>query len=309
MSVIDHNLDRLAIFFDPKTAAERNQVIKWHDVRFLPETAMSNAQLLLLPEQSGGKPKFYITEINGQTYALKFDIANTSTLGIIKGRETEIENGRILFMSLLSDDIKLYCSYVTIEGTEKVGYINRVSKMFPCVAVRVGDKYRIYHGPNEGAIMIEAIIQFCRTHKGMLKIDQLALVDASVFPCGSEKGSGLLNLLVSNQLQGKYPFYMKFGFQPERRSALLKLQSNLRTMHSYLVTPEIKTTIEQITKTVVPDWLGLMFIGQMNRPLTLFLREVSRYDCTYYSKFYSELYNKLGLEILDDEEHEFILRL
>lgn len=335
MSIDQHNRELLQkILHVPKNKTTQsvsyNQIGKWHDYRYLPETISNFGQLYLYEYNaahkynkthkynkaykynnlhgSGSSLNLKQYAIENVEYLFKIDILNAKHMAIQAKQIVEDKQGKVYFLSLLQeqDNVNFNCIHLTIFHEDRLGLVNGFSKKYPCVGIRNKDKLDIYSGPKEGAILIQGLILFCRQYQSILGIDELELDDSSVFPCN---GIVNINLLISNQLKGMNPYYMKFGFKPRDPLILDHIKANLKLMTSYKVTVDLLDIISDITDITVPIEIVEMIGVSIDSPLCGLLSAISEYDCIYYSKFYKKLYDRLKLKELSGDDTAFRLVL
>lgn len=201
----------------------------------------------------------------------------------------------LYFLSIVEKSITKRCGYIKIYSDSDIGIIMDLNNYYPCV---------VPHHNQKGRVVLTAIIEYCQLNKAKLGINYLQLEDNSVFRCPVTRNS--INLLFSNQLLGKLPYYMNLGFKPIHYSALDKIKRNITKMHSLTTSKfDFISFFQRKHLEVTDDILDLI---QNSKLVIDVLKYISKIDCDLYASFHRQLYNALDLEELFGDEDQFIIK-
>ena len=268
----------------------------------------SNGMINLVErEQVGGDPKQVQINIDGVDYIF--------TINEVDGELINIEGRRyptreIYFFSLYSDSLATSCIWLTVDPKTRTGYINGIAKRFQCIGFSSGRGFPMEPlvGENQGAILVQAMIKFCRFHAKRFGIVRLELGDIAERECGDR--DGVLLISESNMLLGREPYYMKFGFRPVERSAAAKIAYNLRKMKDMRI--DSRNIIEYLehesSKTVSAGLVNVLVKNDDNSAIEL-LTMLRNNACGTYAKWYSYFYKYYGLKVLLGRENTYELIL
>ena len=215
-----------------------------------------------LYRQTGGDPEFISITTSSGDYIFK------DKCGVCKGvvyplvgevinvnggkHEPRLRNYlKIFFLSLLDEQLELddadndnpvNCVTLTTDPDTRIGTINGLSSKYSCVGVPVSDDlpWQRYNGEDQGSILMKGLLNYCIANRERLGIDQLELNDIATRECKTIFGKFLISK--SNMLQGRLPYYMKFGFTPSIPTAMIKIKNNLEIVKS-LRLEDIETLI------------------------------------------------------------------
>lgn len=237
-----------------------------------------------VPNQHGGGREVFEFEYRGR----KHHIGVIST----DGRDVEGNDFKIFFVSTIETRKSHNCGYIIKYAESNVAEVNNLNNQFPCT-----------DGVKIGSTVLAAIVDYCRTHKESLGIDELELNDKATYQCPVSKID--IHLLISNQLQERLPYYMEHGFEPADSDALEKIRYNINRMKKItLGSANLIELIKQHAK--IPKHIEkLITDGNPNLNVASILTEISAVDCDYYSVIYQQLFIAFGLQRLDEEETVF----
>lgn len=240
----------------------------------------------------GGEPELIEIEIDKQSYIFKIDqiVSDPSS-----DTMPEID---IYFLSLLSDSRATNCIWLSVSPGDHTGYINGIDKKYKSIG-RYGERdvpVELYEGEDQGVVLIKALIKFCQVNRHQLGIDRLELNDIAERECKSRYGGFLISL--SNMLQARVPYYMKYGFKPVEMSAQLKINKNIRTMASEII--EADKLIRYITTNSRQSSRELreFLLHHNGEKAALVLNQLMINDCDLYFKYYQYFYKYYQLEEL-----------
>ena len=139
------------------------------------------------------------------------------------------------------------------------------------------------------------ITQYLKENKDLLGINRIEFHDNSHFRCPENRNISI-QLELSRQLEGQYPYYVQFGYIPAHKSSRLKLMRNRQKMSQY------KTSdypLKELCGGRCPPDL-LEYVEQhQTQPLSETLRYISRHYCQIYGKFYRTIFDDCGLHELN----------
>lgn len=288
-----------------KSSGERANIYqKYFRRQFTTSGGMLN---LVEREQIGGDPKQVQINIDGIDYIFTINEVDGELISV-NGRKYIARE--IYFFSLFSDSLATSCIWLTVNPRDKTGYVNGIAKRFQCIGFSSGRGFPMEPlvGKNQGALLIQALVKFCRFHAERLGIARLELGDIAERECEDKDGVFLIS--ESNMLLGREPYYMKFGFRPVERSAASKIAYNLRKMKVMRIDSwDIIEYLEHESSKKVPT--GLMSALEENDGnLAIELLTILRNnECGMYAKWYSYFYKYYGLKVLLGRENTYELIL
>ena len=206
--------------------------------------------------------------------------------------------GEAYLMSPLEYKTKRRCVLVMIiRDNPKVADLSDVNTYFPCT-----DRGK---PPHAGGLYVNVMTQFLRSNKEQFGIDRIEVTDLSQSHC-PQKWYASFYLEMSRQLEGRYPYYVQFGFQPKTRRNLRILNENHQIMsqlltgnHNYFY----RICRDSGCSPEVVDYIA----SHMDQPMTKTIRYLSRMDCVFFSEVCRTLFKRFGLTSLD--EPIYVLRI
>ena len=291
------------------------QVSDWHDSDFRQNTMGYDHAISLKPELTGGGLTVEEFWIDGKNYLFKI---NYSEAELIPTRyddgEVEItkSDARLYFISLLDSQHSnsFACIYVIICGEDNYGLIQGFTNKYLCSGYRVGEKINLMAPQGQGYFLMNGLIQYCRKYRHVLGINRLELNDESRYECRPRVN---IDLIYSNILCGKLPYYMRYGFRPIEDSASDKLKYNLEIIKNKTVTIELLSKLDNIIKRYgqiqIPDNIVEIIKHNNGKKLSECLSTILHEDCVFYARVYKMLYSELGLLGFEGDETAFELYL
>ena len=149
--------------------------------------------------------------------------------------DNDIEIAEILLISPKSSGKIKQCILVKItKGNETADLIDLNTK-FNCTdhyenPSKAGEVFESSSFSTK-SIFLKCILEYLTVHKDDLGISRVELADMSKKLIKFDYDQYAIELEQSRQLEGKYPYYMSFGFIPVYTSALIKLQENKGIMN------------------------------------------------------------------------------
>lgn len=163
-------------------------------------------------------------------------------------------------------------------------------------------------GENQGAILIQALIKFCRFHAKRLGIVRLELGDIAERECADKDGAFLIS--ESNMLQGREPYYMKFGFRPSNATMRDKIVANITKMKSeVLEAKDLIYYLERRTRRKLSGWLEEFLVANDGKLVSEVLNRMMVERCDIYVKYYVDMYRYYELYELRGRELVYELML
>lgn len=247
----------------------------------------------------GGSREVFDFEYNGK----KYQIGVVTSIGSkpepdsdFDDEEEKTPDMNVYFLSVIETKTYRRCGLITISPDySDIGVIVDLNRYYSCLP-----------GERTGRVILNAMIQYCRLNQETLKINGLELEDNATYTCPGTNSD--INLLISNQLLGRLPFYMEYGFQPVDPIALRKISENLSTMKTYtLNSVNLVEIIREYNESLPSSILSLIETSDLETPLIDILTQISKSDCELYSSFYEELFIILKLKKLRGNEPLFRL--
>lgn len=291
------------------------QVSDWYDSDFRQNTMGYDYSVVLKPGLSGGSLTVEEFIIDGRKYLFKL---NYSEAELVPTRYDDgtIEytkyDARLYFLSLLDNEQSNHyaCIYVIIHNGGNYGLIQGFTNKFLCSGYRIGERINLLSERGQGYYLMNGLIQYCYKYRNVLGIDRLELNDESRYEC---KPKVNIDLLYSNILCGKLPYYMKFGFQPIERSTNEKIKYNLNVVRDMVVTSELLSKLEKIAKrygqSKLPNNIVTIVKGSIGGKLSDCMSRILYEDCIFYAMIYRLLFIKLKLSEFTEGETAFELYL
>jgi hypothetical protein len=241
-------------------------------------------------DQSGGGREVFRFRYDGENY----DIGVVTT----DGTDDDDNEFNVYFLSVVEAiPISRKCGFVKVYKDSNVGIVMDLNNYYPCITPDVSHR---------GAVVISAIIDYCCKNKAKLAIAKLQLEDDAQYQCPTTRSR--INLLISNQLFGKSPYYSKFGFIPSLDSAKSKIRDNLSRISGLTVENSNLSTLIKDVMDELPSEIGQLLIeGKMS--VSSVLKQISEVNCDIYSEIYQELFVKLRLKLMKGDETLFELML
>ena len=118
-----------------------------------------------------------------------------------------------------------YVWVMILRDNPKVADLSDVNKYYQCT-----DRGNPI---NAGGLYVKLMIRFLKDNKDQFGIDQIEVTDLSQYHC-PQKWYASLRLELSRQLEGRYPYYVQFGFQPKTKKNFKILMENRRIMSQLL---------------------------------------------------------------------------
>ena len=292
-----------------KDHGSRRQISSWY-LRTIEPLLMPYDRVhlfRLVSEQNGGMSEVIDINHKGKIYWVKieqFEIVDDE-LG-----ET-VENIRM--MHVKSTNPLNRCALIQIRKGDNVATIKHITKSRPCFTTnRQGTELfdETKAQSKYGDLLMQTVIDYCRSKKTQFGIDRLELSDESVFICGRNE----IILEMARQLMGKNPYYMKFGFMPVDRSALETLERNHKIIeplpagypHANL-SSIIKTLIDRDDPLVDVDQLLEFLEKNSSTNLTTVMAKIFNWNCMAFYYIYEALFRALRLVRLSENEYELML--
>lgn len=181
------------------------------------------------------------------------------------------------------------CIWVTIDrDSPTVADISDVNTSHICT-----DKG---NPPKSGGIYVRLMVKFIKQNAKQLGVKTITLTDYSSHYCLGKRNFSI-QLEVSRQLEGKYPYYVQFGFKPLLSQNTVILKRNRQIMRSF-------TTSERLIDFChgyknFPNIIDYI-INHKDQPLTETLMHIGKMDCVFFSGICRALFRELGLEELEE---------
>jgi len=198
------------------------------------------------------------------------------------------------------------CLSIIIYPKDRYGELKDLNSYWPCFQIvsrelperRVG--YRI----------VQASIYYCRKNCISLGIDRLELGDNVTYYSGGNRNQGI-NLSLSRQLLGEYPYYWQFGFRPSN-DIIVIIEANLDLVYNKTTGKCLGTNIglsEFLVKYKLDPNIMRYVSEHQSQSLIKTLKYISSNYCNEYRKFYEDLYVMLGLNRIEGIDDVYILWL
>lgn len=234
-------------------------------------------------EQTGGGDYLYERNDGQHTYHIRIrylDLVNE------KG-----ENLGVLYLMSPSDnDTRHRCVYARITREKpKTVELQDLILAYNCTDLHPTP-------PKIGRIYVEVITHFLIEHHVELGINRIELVDNAHYRCPRNRQSSI-QLEKSRQLEGEYPYYMQFGYQPKDKSSRDQLVRNRQIM-SRITTEENYGLIDLCRVHGCSTDVLAYILSHPKQLLTKTLKHISRIDCVLYAEIYRQLFKNIGLKEL-----------
>lgn len=240
---------------------------------------------MVVTEQHGGKKgdQLYHYHYQGVDYCTK--------ISYLTGTDA---NGDFIaefyLMSPLNTNNVKHCVWVTIDRqSPTVADVSDVNKQYQCSDPT--------NPPIAGRIYIYMMLNFLTDHKDQLGIQYVELSDVSSYPCPEVPNVSVV-LEQSRQLEGKYPYYVQFGFRPKLRENIQILKTNRQTM-LHLCTSDVMTE-DFLMEYGCPRKIKEYIDTHQEHSLMDTVKYISRINCSYYGWICSKLFKQAGLKELDE---------
>lgn len=236
-------------------------------------------------QQSGGGDYIYTEQYGSQTYHVRIRY-----LEIINDQEDEI--GKLYLMSPTDDENKHRCVYARINRNKpKVVDLHDLILTYNCTDLHETP-------PKIGYIYVQIMTQFLIIHHEELGINKIELFDNARYRCPENRQLSV-HLEKSRQLEGKYPYYMQFGYKPKYKSSMTKLLSNRKKMKNIL-TRDYKD-LEDLCRINKCDQTVMTYIQtHQEQSMSKTLEYIGHYDCLAYIRIYEILFMNCGLKELEN---------
>lgn len=258
-------------------------------------------------QKGGGDPGYIEISIDGKDYVFNINKIMGKIVDIDGKKYRELE---IYFLSLFREDIATNCIWLTVDPSSKTGWINGVDKKFRCIGHNdTGDMpVEYYDGENQGYVLMRALIQFCRLLKEKFGIVKLSLSDIAKRNCGGKYDSFLIS--ESNMLQGREPYYMKFGFRPYSATMRDKIVANIKKMRSEILDAKfLVNCLERRTRQKLPKQLEEFLVANDGKLVSDVVTRMMIEQCDFYVKYCEDMYRCYELYELRGREliYELVL--
>ncbi len=257
-------------------------------------------------EQSGGAPRQVIIQVDENDYVFRINEVVGKSVDANGQKFADME---IYFLSLIEDDDPVNCCYLVVDPENQTGAINGLTRSHRCIGIPESDSlYSVLSsGENQGGILLKALIKYCRAHRKRLGITKLELDDIARRQCSETDGSFLIS--ISNMLQGRVPYYMKFGFNPVNPKALEKIKFNL----AYIKTKRLegKDIINYLESRGedISDSIKRYFLEHDGEPVTTCHDYLMKNHCLEYSIWVDLLFSYYSLRPFNYREKLYELYL
>lgn len=301
-----HNIDCLSkLLTRPKNkeldinGVNVKQIHDWYDTNFRQQTLGIDGGLHLKDGvMYGGAFEIETFVIDGKECMFKVDRADAEIVKYSDEDGDLVEyNVRVWFISQLASESNrnFACIYLIVQPDTKTGLVQGFTNKFKCSGYRVGERVELLSGQGTGRILMEALVKYCRKYQVELDITRLELGDESMYEC---RPKVYIELIYSNILCGKLPYYMKFGFKPMLPSSCKKIESNLKLMSNKSVTTDLLDKLRVIIKIKgnIPDNIEKLVIGNLGRKLTVCLNSMLHEDCIFFAQVYKKLFDSFDLD-------------
>ena len=278
------------------TAKERSHVYRKH---FYKRMQLNNGMLWLnhvTREQNGGGQFIEISTKFGDYIVNIHQIEGE----IVSVDGHKYPNMEIYFMSLVKESRATDCIWLTVDPEEQTGY-----------GIRGRDEdtpFSIYEGEDQGAILLENMIKFARFNAKRFHIARLELDDIARRSC-NKRGDTSFMISESNMLQGRYPYYMKYGFVPVSKSAKKIIDTNISKINDAAINSrDLISSLEMDSDTI--DESFRKFLSENDGKMaTTVANKLMTTNCVTYSMYYKRLYEYYGLRSLrgEDSIYELVL--
>jgi hypothetical protein len=265
----------------------RQQLVVWSD---------DKPNLLLLSRIQSGGSLYRLTTTNGE-YLVEVELVE----GMYTTDDGEEVRHRLLFFHpkwserFNGDPIGFnrQCLSIILYPKDRYGELNSYWPCFQIVSRELAERRAGYR-------IVQAAIYYCRKNRTSLGIDRLELGDNATYYCVGNRHRGI-NLGLSCQLLGEYPYYWQFGFRPSTEIIAI-IEANLDLVYSKTTGGCLGTDgglNEFLVKYKLDPDIMRYVSEHQSQSLIETLKYISSNYCNEYRKFYEDLYVMLGLNRIE----------